>query len=138
MRSSLELRNLILQLYDKESSGGLFAFAGQLYSHQDGVLVIGSAPGDRYEGYEAIMNFYAAASGAVPEVKVEDLRAYQAGASGWVVDLVTARLPNGIEIPVRHTYVFQEEDNQWKIVHAHISVGISDEVLGVKGTKPLE
>jgi ketosteroid isomerase-like protein len=40
-------------------------------------------------------------------------------------------LPKYIEIPVRHTYVFQREGDGWKIVHAHISVGVSDESLGM-------
>jgi ketosteroid isomerase-like protein len=130
MKSSAELKSLVLQLYEKEASGGLFDFAMRLYSRQDGVLVIGSEPGDRYEGYESIIRFYEAAGAAGLEIKVDDLKAYCEDSFGWVVDSVTARLPIGIEVTVRHTYVFHKENNAWKIVHAHISVGVPDENLG--------
>lgn len=130
MQSCPELKNFILQLYEKEASGGLFDFARHIYSRQDGVLLIGSEPNDRYEGYESIILFYEAAGAAVLEIKVDDLKTYCEGAFGWVVDYVTARLPNGIEIPVRHTYIFHQEEDGWKIAHAHISVGVSDESLG--------
>jgi ketosteroid isomerase-like protein len=130
MHQCVEIKNLVLQLYEKEASGGLFDYAKLLYSHQDGVLLIGSQPGDRYEGYEAIMHFYEAADVLGLEIRVDGLNAYEEGAFGWVADQVTARLPNGIEIPVRHTYIFHKENDVWKIVHAHISVGVSDESLG--------
>ena len=130
MQPSDELNNLIRQLYDKEASGGLFDFARRLYSRQEGVSVIGSEPNDRYEGYEAIIRFYEAAGASGVEIKVDELKAYCEGVLGWVTDQVTARLPNGVEIPVRHTYIFHKENDAWKIVHAHISVGIPDEKIG--------
>jgi len=133
MQPSPELEDLIRQLYDKEASGGLFDFAKHLYSRQEGVSVIGSEPNDRHEGYEAIIHFYEAAGASGVEIKADELKAYCEGAFGWVVDHVTAKLPNGIEIPVRHTYIFHREDDAWKIVHAHISVGVTDESLGVEG-----
>jgi ketosteroid isomerase-like protein len=131
MQPSDELRNLILQFYKKEASRGIFDFSRQLYSRQEGVLVIGSEPGDRYEGYEAIIDFYKTAGALNLEIRVDDLKAFSEGAFGWVADRVTARLPDGIDIPVRHTYVLHRENDEWKIVHAHISVGIPDDQLGV-------
>ena len=133
MQSSAELENLIRQLYDKEASGGLFDFAKRLYSRQEVVSVISSEPNDRYEGYEAIIRFYETAGASGVEIKVDELKAYCEGAFGWVIDQVTAKLLNGTEIPVRHTYIFHKENDAWKIVHAHISVGISDESLGIEG-----
>lgn len=131
MQPSAELKNLILQLYDKEASGDLFDFAKHLYSQQEGVTVIGSDPNDRCEGYESIIRFYAAAGAADLEIQVDELRAYCEDAFGWVVDRVTAKLSNGVDVLVRHTYIFHKENNVWKIVHAHISVGIPDKSLGL-------
>jgi hypothetical protein len=130
MNPSIELQNLVLQLYGREASGGLFDFAKRLYSRQDGVSLIGSEPNDWYEDYESIIRFYEAASASGVEIKVDDLKAYEEGIFGWAVDRVTAKLPKGVEVPVRHTYIFHREDDAWKIVHAHISVGIPDESLG--------
>jgi ketosteroid isomerase-like protein len=131
MQSSDELRNLIIQLYEKEASGGIFDFARQLYSRQEGVLVIGSEPGDRYEGYEAIISFYKTAGASGLEISIDELIAFSEGEFGWVVDCVTAMLPDGSDIPVRHTYVLHRVNDVWKIIHAHISVGIPDNQLGV-------
>lgn len=127
-----DLRNIILQLYEKEGSGRLFVYAKDLYSRKEGVLVIGSDPKDRYQGYEQIIRFYQEADKVGPEIKVDDLKAYSDGPFGWVVDLVTARLPNGAVVPVRHTYVFHKENHEWKVVHAHISVCVPDESFGIR------
>jgi len=99
---SAELKYLILQLYGNEESGGLLDVARRLYSRQDDVIVIGSEPNNRYEGYESIIHFYEAASAAVMKIEIDNLQAYREGIVGWVVYLVKAKLPNGIEIPVRH------------------------------------
>jgi ketosteroid isomerase-like protein len=130
MQSSDELRSLILKLYEKEESGELFNFARQVYSHREGVLLLGSEPNDRYEGYEAIIGFYKTEGASGLEIRIDDLKAFSEGAFGWVVDRVNARLPDGCDIPVRHTYVLNREADEWKIVHAHISVGIPDDQLG--------
>ncbi len=129
MQSCPELINLILQLYEKEALGGLFDFAKRLYSSQDGILVIGSDPNDRYEDYESIIHFYEAAGAAGLEIKIDDIKAYREETFGWVVDRVTAKLPKGIEVPFRYTYFFNKENSVWKIVHTHISFGVSDESI---------
>ena len=36
------------------------------------------------------------------KIEIDNLQAYREGIVGWVVYLVKAKLPNGIEIPVRH------------------------------------
>jgi ketosteroid isomerase-like protein len=130
MRSAPELARLIQQLYVTETSGGLFDFAELLYSRQDCVLLIGSEPNDCHEGYEEIIRFYHETGAARLEIRVNKLKTYQEGGFGWVIDQVIVKLPSGIEVPVRHTYLFHREDDGWKIVHAHISVGVSDESLG--------
>ena len=115
-----DLKNLVVQLYKSEALGGLVDFARQLYSHQVGVMVIGSDPKDGYKDYEAIIRFYEAASAAVLDINLVELNAYRESTVGWVVDRVMARLPHCIEIPIRHTYIFHQENEAWKIVHAHI------------------
>lgn len=130
MQPDDELKDLILQLYEKMARGGVREVAGQLYSRQEGTLLIGSQPEDRHTGYAAILGFYQAAGEVVSEVRVEEITARVEGAFGWVFDRVTARLPDGLEVPVRHTYVFHREEEAWKVVHAHISVGIPDKDLG--------
>ena len=130
MQPSDELKSLILLLYKKENDEGLFRFAQELYSKEDGVLVIGSEPGEGYAGYEGVLEFYRREGETHPEVEVKDIQAFTKNGFGWVVDRVSARLPGGMKVPVRHTYLFHQEGNTWKVIHAHISVGIPDKDLG--------
>ncbi len=129
MHPSAELKSIILQLYGKEASGELFGYAKQLYSQQDGVLIIGSDPNEFFEDYNSITRFYEAEGVAGFEIKVDDIKAYCEDTVGWVIDRLTVKLPNGIEVPVRHTYIFHGENDTWKIAHAHISVGVPNESL---------
>ena len=48
---------------------------------------------------------------------------------GWTADWVTVKLPNGLELPVRHTRIFHQEDGSWKMVHLHVSVAVPDEKI---------
>lgn len=131
MQPSEEIKSIVSRLYEKEALGTLFDFAKHIYSKQEGVIVIGTDPKDRYNDYAAISRFYELTSASVLEIRVDTLNAFSEGSVGWAVDQVTARLPSGIEIPVRHTYVFHQEGDGWKIVHTHISLSVPDESLGV-------
>lgn len=49
MNPSVELKNALLRLYASESSGDMSAIE-HLFSHQDGVLAIGTDPNERWVG----------------------------------------------------------------------------------------
>jgi len=134
MESSPELENLIRRFYSQEGSGGLLEFARQLYSQHEGVILVGSQPGDIFEGHQAILAMYQQADAMNLEIRVDELKAWQGGDFGWVVDWVTARLPEGLDLQIRHTYLFHREAGSWKIVHTHISVGIEDGKLGLSSS----
>ena len=129
MQPCTELKHLVLQLYEQETSGGLLAGARRLYSQQAGVMLIGSDPKEWFEDADSIMHFYAENSATGLEITVDRLKACQENGMGWVIDRVIAKLPNGVEIPVRHTYLFHQENGDWKIVHAHISVEVPNESI---------
>lgn len=131
MQPSPELIKLDLRLYEKEASGEILAFAKSSISQYDGVLFIGTAPDEWYEDYESILGLYQVSSSAGNfEIKVEKVKAYEEGSVGWAVDRLKVRLPNGTEIPFRHTVVFHKESGEWKIVHTHISIGVPNEKIG--------
>jgi hypothetical protein len=46
---------------------------------------------------------------------------------GWLADQPTFVLPDGSSFETRLTAVVRKEDGQWKLVHAHFSVGVPDE-----------
>ena len=97
------------------------------YSHQEGVTVIASQPQDWYEGYDSILHFYTPADGTGLNIQVDVVKAYCEGSVGWTVDRVKLKLPNGEELPVRHTRIFHKENGAWKLVHNHVSVAVFEE-----------
>jgi hypothetical protein len=124
-----DLKNLVLQNYEKEASGKILEVL-RSYSHQEGVTVIGTDPNEWFEGYDAILHFYAPGNGHKLEVKVEVLKAYCEGNVGWTMDQVKVKLSNGKELPIRHTRIFQKENEGWKIVHNHISIAVPNKSIG--------
>jgi hypothetical protein len=122
MIESPEIKNIILQLYEKEGSGGVLEFAERFYSRQEGLLFIGTDPEEWYMDHELIISLYKESADAGLEIKMSDLLAYSEGTVGWAADCVKVNLPNGNEVLVRHTYILHKENNEWKIVHTHISV----------------
>ena len=58
--------------------------------------------------------------------------AYSEGSVGWVADHPKFKLADGTEIPLRLTAVFHKENNDWKFVQWHFSVGVpNEELLGM-------
>lgn len=66
------------------------------------------------------------AKDSIVDIKVGNLIAYSEGTVGWVADRVVYTIPNGAKIPVRHTFVLHQENDEWKIVHVHYSIGVSN------------
>ena len=131
MIQSTELKDLILGWYENINSGEILGPVERFFSRQQGFLAIGNAPDEWYESFASIFSAYKGTASQGPlEVKVRDLNAYSEGTVGWTLDRVTLKLPNGSEIPFRHTFVFHKENGEWKIVHAHYSVSVSNEDIG--------
>lgn len=105
--------------------------AERLFSYQEVLLAIGTDPTEWWEGFESIIRAYrATASMGGLEIKVDDLQAYSEGTVGWAADRVVLEMPNGVHVPLRHTFVLHQENGKWKIVHAHYSIGVTNEAIG--------
>ena len=48
------------------------------------------------------------------------------GTVRWFEDQATLVLPNGVEIPYRITGLLHKEENEWKMVQCHNSIGIDN------------
>jgi hypothetical protein len=124
MIESPEIKNVILQLYEKEASGGVLGFAKRFYSRQEGLLFIGTDPDEWLEDYESVISLYKKVANAGLEIQISDLIAYSEVTVGWAADRVKVELPNGSEVLVRHTFILHKENDEWKFVHTHISVAV--------------
>ena len=134
MERSDELRDLMLRFYEATTSGDL-SFLERHVSRQEGTVFVGTDPNEWWEGFEAFAEAMRAQSESMGEggglrIVPGQVQAYREGNIGWAIDRdASFRLPDGTEIPFRNSCVFLEEDGEWKLVHGHSSIGVSNEEL---------
>lgn len=132
MEHSAELRDLTVRFYEAVNAGDL-SFVERHVSRDQGALFVGTDPNEWWEGYEAFVEAMRAQEEAIegdgPQIVPEQIQAYREGRVGWVIDRDTFQLPNGKEVPFRNSAVFLQEGGEWKLVHAHASIGVSNEEM---------
>lgn len=119
MKPSEELHNLMVKFYESGPKGESIAFTETYISRMDGVLVVGSDPGEWFEGYEAILKWTVSLAEILSQAKIEIkyIKAYSEGTMGWAVGESTIKIPDGPEATLVTTGVFHQENGSWKIVH---------------------
>ena len=130
MEHSTELKELYLRSCEAQSSGD-YSFFERYFSQKDGVLAIGTDPTEWWAGYATITGVFKdqlKETGGF-QILADTPQAYRDGSIGWVAGQPTLKLPDGTEMSVRLTAVFQKEKSSWKIVQWHFSTGISNEDL---------
>jgi ketosteroid isomerase-like protein len=131
MPVSEDVKQAMLDFYERFSAGNVDAFAEQITEQED-ALVIGTDPGQWAEGHDTWVAGYAAVMQQMPGVRLragDRLVAFRDGSIGWAADQALIVLPDGSEIPFRITAVFRTEGAGWKIVTAHLSLGVPDAKL---------
>jgi adenylate cyclase len=130
MEQSGELRELAVRFYEAVNTGD-FSLVERHVSRQEGAVFVGTDPNDWWEGYEAFMDAMRAQEEAIgddgPQIVPEQIEAYREGSVGWVVDQDSFQLPDGKEVPFRTTFLFHQEDGEWKLIHVHASIGVRNE-----------
>lgn len=130
MEQSVELKELYLSCCEAQTSGD-YSFFKHYFSQKDGVLAIGTDPAEWWTGYATITGVFEAQLKEMDGIQIlaNTPQAYCDGSIGWVADQPTLKLPDGTEMPFRLTAVFQKEQDGWKIVQWHVSMGVSNEDL---------
>jgi len=128
MESSNELKALYLRSCEAISSGD-YSFFERYFSNRDGVLAIGTDPTEWWSGYATITKVFKSQLKELSGLQLlaDTPQAYRAGSIGWVAGQPILKFADGTEMPVRLTAVFQKEENRWKIVQWHFSMGIPNE-----------
>ena len=129
MRRSAEVRDTLLRFYEVFPAGDLEGFARIITQEDEGVVVIGTDPGDWAEGRERWIAAREALMHAMEGLRLEageEPHGYEEGSMGWVADRPRAVLPEGT-ISTRLTSVVRQEEGAWKLVHIHLYVGVPDE-----------
>jgi hypothetical protein len=126
-----ELKNIVLRHYGKFHSGEQVHTIAETYSLHEGVVIIGNDPNEWFDDRPSIEAFMQAGGASRLEIEVQNLVACSEGSVGWTADRVTVRLPNGAELPIRHTRIFHQEHDVWKMVHLHVSIAVPNEKIGM-------
>jgi hypothetical protein len=94
--------------------------------------VIGTDERQWAEGRDAWVSGYASVVDQLPGLRLQAgdrLVGHEEGTIGWAADRASVVIPDGPEVPIRITAVFRSERGGWKIVTAHLSLGVPDDKL---------
>jgi len=110
MKKSIELNELYLQICDALSCGD-DSFFEHCFSRKDGVIAIGTDPKEWWPGYNTIIRVFKTQLKEASGFKIlpDTPQAYCEGSIGWLAGRPTIKLPDGTEIQIRLTAVFQKE-----------------------------
>jgi ketosteroid isomerase-like protein len=131
MPASDGVKQAMVGFYERFSAGDVAAFAEQITNQED-ALVIGTDWSQWGEGRETWVSAYEMQMQQMPGLQLQagnKLRGYEDGSVGWAADEASVVLPDGSLVPVRVTAVFRREGGGWKIVSAHLSLGVPDAKL---------
>lgn len=130
VQHSAEVKEVILRCYEVFSAGDVEA-SMRLLTQEGFASGIGTDP---EEWADTRTEFRALLKGWMTEPRVvvrleasEDPRCFEEGSVGWVVDRPTFVLAGGGSVSSRMTAVMRQEEGEWKLVHAHWSVGVPNE-----------
>jgi len=102
-------------------------------SSDPGTRLIGSDPNEWLSGGEAIRAFLRGevegAAGAVA-FSPADIEAYEEGSIGWATALLTLTMPDGRWVSPRWSAVLRRDDNVWRFVQTHASIGVPNDQVG--------
>jgi adenylate cyclase len=111
------------------------------FSRQPGGLLIGSADGEWWAGYDTASTMIQIQFNEMPQVQVdvEETVAWKEGTVGWVASRATLTFEGMEPFSLRLTLVLREEGAYWRIVQWHGSAPVPNEdVVGVALTTTLD
>ncbi len=131
MAASDAVKQAMVEFYKRFSAGDVSAFGEQI-TQEEGAFVIGTDGRQWADGRDAWISGYESQIQQMPGLGLQAgtrLVGYEEGSVGWAADEASVVLPDGSQIPVRITAVFRREGGDWRIVNAHLSLGVPDEKL---------
>lgn len=127
MERSQELADFYVQSIRSASQG---ASVAPIFSTSPDTLVIGTDPGEQWQGADAVP----AVDGTAKNFREQgaqfsagDPVAWEHNGVGWVVDRPVVRFPDGQKLTFRLSSVYVREGDGWKAVHQHWSIGVPNE-----------
>lgn len=123
-----DARAALLEGYRAISDADLDRLTTILADDAAAPLLIGTSAGDWVQGRQAIVDAFRKQFAQYPGIRFEPGEVQSAidGNVSWISDQPTLYMPDGTELPARHTAVFRRLDGSWRLVSSHLSVGTVD------------
>lgn len=134
MPHSIDLRTTWNRIYEAISQGDV-AVLDRLLARQTEVRIIATDPQEWWDRAQflAVIPGQVEGMGGPFEMRSEALEAHEEGTVGWIADRMAAHLRDGSSVSFRATGVLHPEDDQWRLVQMHWSIGIAnEEALGTE------
>ena len=123
MKRSKVVEQTYLRFCDRLSAKDVASF-DTLVSTDPSVMIVGTAPGEIVTERPRL-RFGFETEGIT--LKPNDPVGYADKSMGWSFDEPLFGFPDGSAIRVRLSMFMRREEEGWKMVHAHFSVGVPDE-----------
>jgi ketosteroid isomerase-like protein len=129
MERSDELKQVVLDFFAAFARGDA-AYMDQMCSRQEGVVMFGTDPQERWSGHETILHAFRVQAqelgGGLP-IRANNPQAFALGSVGWADDQPIFDMGDGQQFPARFIGVFEREGGEWKMVQGHLSLGVSNQ-----------
>ncbi|MGE0226887.1 MAG: nuclear transport factor 2 family protein [Dehalococcoidia bacterium] len=132
MEESSAVRQIVVDWFAAASSGDS-SIIGRYVSADPRARLVGSDPAEWLQGGADIAAFLRTeveGSGGAAEFTPADIEAYEEGTVAWAATRLTITLPDGASVSPRWTAVFHREDDGWKFVQTHASIGVGNDQAG--------
>ena len=128
MESSREIRDVIAGWFEAAVKGDA-SWRDRHVSSLPDLRIIGTDPDEWLTGEPAFafLRNEAATVGGKVSVVLREIEGFREGSVGWGAAVPEITLQDGSKVTPRWSAVFHLENGDWKLVHLHASVAISNE-----------
>ena len=132
MQRSPELEDLVSRWFAAATRGDASVVDLYVSAHPETCL-IGSDPGEWFRGGEVVAQFLrgeVVSAGGAARFSPEGTEAFEEGTVGWATTRLTITLSDGRHVSPRWSSVFHREDDTWRFVQTHASIGVGNDDVG--------
>ena len=128
MQADQELKEFVVNMYEAVSNGDS-VFLENFLADQGNVLMIGTDSNEWWSKANTIIEQLKTQAQSEVKLVPGNLVSFSEGSVGWMADDGKFVRPNGDEAPYRMTAVFHRENDEWKLIQAHVSKGVPNSEL---------
>ena len=128
MQADQELKEFVVNMYEAVSNGDS-VFLENFLADQGNVLMIGTDSNEWWSKANTIIEQLKTQAQSGVKLVPGNLVSFSEGSVGWMADDGKFVRPNGDEAPYRMTAVFHRENDEWKLIQAHVSKGVPNPEL---------